>query len=222
MRQVFYISLTTFIIFYSFSSFVYSEKNNVCEPGKQDHFIEIASGENWNGEPLSRLQSEGKRKTKIAKRKKTYKRFSLFWDIFSRKPKFSLKGYDDYTHMSYMKHVVHTGGYRWFYKYAPIKQIGSGYMAPDPAIIVKFDIRQSDGAATNFRFIKKGKNNVQNNAIKKTFTNLKFRKPSSGYYYRNLRMLFEVFPPKTHKDGRIFIQGRVSVDGEVSTPEDRK
>ncbi len=144
-----------------------------------------------------------------------WKDFSVDMSVRGKAPELSIKGHDELRHKNYMWHIVRKVGLKWFYRYAPIRQVLEGNMKPGRSIVVGFNLTPK-GRMRNFRFITRGTNKVQQEAVQRTFRKMRFDPPPKGFKYRNLRVKFTITKPRYDKNRRMkIIWGKVYLSGQV-------
>ncbi len=151
-----------------------------------------------------------------------WKDFTVDMSIQRNKaPELNIKSYDELRHKNYMRHIVRKVGLKWFYRYAPIRQVLNGYMKPGRPIVVGFSLTPK-GRMRNFRFITRGTNKVQQQAVERTFRKMRFDPPPKGFKYRNLRVRFVITKPRYDKSRRVkIIWGKVYLSGQVKNLYDQ-
>ncbi len=151
---------------------------------------------------------------KVYKKTSYWKDFSVYLRAQGKVPRINIKGHDELRHTNYMWKVVKKAGMKWFYRYAPVRQILQGTMKRSSPIVVGFDLTKK-GHLENFRFIKHGTNEVQKKAVKSTFKKMRFDPPPKGFKYRNLRVRFTITKPRNLKGRGKIVWGKVYLSGQV-------
>ncbi len=143
-----------------------------------------------------------------------WKDFSVDLTVQGKAPELTIKGHDELRHKNYMWYMVRRVGLKWFYRYAPIQQVLHGYMKPGRSIVVGFNLTPK-GRMRNFRFITRGTNKVQHQAVQRTFRKMRFDPPPKGFKYRNLRVRFTITKPRNLKGRGKIVWGKVYLSGQV-------